>query len=78
MAGCESLAFQYGAEAANNANPSDWLTWIAEWPDALQAPPRLVDVSMQLSGGRRVTRVLTVPIGTVHRPQAVAPAAQPG
>ena len=77
MPGCESLTFRYGTQAATDSHQPDWLAWIEEWPNALQAMPRLVEVSMQLAGGHQVMRLLTIPIGTVHAPEH-GPAAPPG
>ena len=63
LPGCESMAFRYRVQAPEGA--SDRLAWVEEWAGAEQTMPRLMDVSIRLTDGRQVTRLLTVPIGTL-------------
>ena len=61
--GCESLALRYAVQAPPD-QPQAW-TWSAVWTEPERRLPRLVEVSIRLVDGRRLTRLFTIPTGTI-------------
>ena len=74
VSGCESLSFRY-AYRAESQEKSGTIEWRPDWPDDPNEPlkqPRLIEVSLDVSG-RRAQRVVALTTGVLGKPQAPPP-----
>ena len=63
--GCETMSLRYASEAP--PEQPDVLSWSSVWDDPQEGMPQLIELSMQLTGGERITRIMTMPIGITPR-----------
>lgn len=66
---CGALEIRYAHLPASLAGP---LEWRAEWRDAAQDFPRLLDVSIRFASGEELRRLYAVPIGVLKPAEAPA------
>ena len=59
---CEALSVRYAYLPATESDP---LEWRAEWKTPELELPRLVEVSIRLASGERLTRVYAIPAGVL-------------
>jgi type II secretory pathway pseudopilin PulG len=67
LPGCEGLSARYAylPSAGRLSTQAESIEWHDEWADSEKALPRLVEVSIQLGSGGRVTRVFAIPAGAL-------------
>ena len=61
---CGRLSFRYGVLPAGTSADPPPLEWRDSWTGAEQRLPRLVEVQVRLPSGRRLRRVIEIPVGT--------------